>query len=257
MSDRMATSTTTLDAFTGDGSLESPFAREGGHRDGGPPPSQRDAVRERLDFAAVYDAHFSYVWRSARRLGVHPDSIDDVVQDVFVVVHRRLADFEGRSSLKTWMFGIVLRVVRDHRRSIRRKRLGADARSDSELDMLPDANATPFERLEQVEAARLVDTLLDRLDDEKREVFVLAELEGMTVPEIAEITSANVNTVYSRLRAARKEFEAAVQRMKARMSHERAPAALDGKTGKAEKTESKVSTTGAAGAAAARKGGAS
>ncbi len=209
----MAITTTTSDPFVGNdsGAFSVRAALLGA-------PAKHDEAPARLDFGSVYDAHFAFVWRSVRRLGVESASIDDVVQDVFVVVHRRLPDFEGRSSLKTWIFGIALRVVRDHRRSVRRKRLGADARSDADLDLLPDVGAGPVESFEKAEAARLVEQLLDRLDDDKREVFVLAELEGMTVPEIAEITGANVNTVYSRLRAARREFEMAVQRLKARMA---------------------------------------
>src|SRR4051794_16597314 len=72
-------------------------------------------------FEEVYEEHFSFVWRAARRLGAPAAAVDDVVQEVFLVVHRRLPEFAGRSSLKTWLFAIVLRVVRDHRRSLRRK----------------------------------------------------------------------------------------------------------------------------------------
>src|SRR5262245_51753387 len=74
-----------------------------------------------LTLAEVYETQFDFVWRSARRLGVASLHVDDVVQEVFLVVFRRLAEFEGRSSLKTWLFGITRRVVRDHRRSARRK----------------------------------------------------------------------------------------------------------------------------------------
>src|SRR5579859_7717464 len=80
------------------------------------------AGAERLPaFAEVYEDYFSFVWRSARRLGAPEASVDDVVQEAFVVVYRRLSQFEGRSSLKTWLFGIVLNVVRAHRRSLRAK----------------------------------------------------------------------------------------------------------------------------------------
>src|SRR5882724_509457 len=68
-------------------------------------------------FSAIYDAYFDFVWRSLRRLGVPEATLDDAAQDVFVVVHRRLPEFEARSTVKTWLFGIVLRVVATHRRT--------------------------------------------------------------------------------------------------------------------------------------------
>jgi RNA polymerase sigma-70 factor, ECF subfamily len=161
--------------------------------------------------AEVYEAHFDFVWRSARRLGIPSLHLDDVVQEVFLVVHRRLAEFEGRSSLKTWLFGITRRVVRDHRRSARRKPaepLGAI----EPADVASAADA----RMTKDEEARLLHALLDELDEEKREVFVLAELEQMSGPEIADALDVNVNTVYARLRAARVAFESAVVRHQAR-----------------------------------------
>jgi RNA polymerase sigma-70 factor (ECF subfamily) len=167
---------------------------------------------ETLSFSATYEANFAFVWRSVRRLGVQEEAVDDVVQETFVIVHRRLAEFEGRSSLKTWIFGIVLRVVRDHRRSRRRKPLSAAA----DADALADATQGPHERAEKAEAARALHAILDEMDDDKREVFVLAELEQMTAPEIADALSVPLNTVYSRLRAARQAFEASVARWRAR-----------------------------------------
>lgn len=165
-----------------------------------------------LSFEDVYHAQFAFVWRSARRLGVRDASLDDAVQEVFVVVHRRLADFEGRSSIKTWLFGITLRVVRDHRRSARRR----DAGSDIDPDTLRATSSGPADHAEKAEAVRLLHALLDELDDERREVFVMSELEQMTMPEIAEALGMNVNTAYARLRAARQEFEQALARHRAR-----------------------------------------
>lgn len=164
-------------------------------------------------FDDVYEQTFDFAWRSARRLGVGAPSIDDVVQDTFVVVHRRLAEFEGRSSLKTWVFGILLRVVSDHRRSLRRK--GGLSELPHE-DLLPSSEASPAETLERTQAAALVNRLLDELDDDKRAVFVLAELEEVPAPEIAEVLGVPTNTVYSRLRAAREAFDKALVRHRAR-----------------------------------------
>ncbi|WP_437730556.1 RNA polymerase sigma factor [Sorangium sp. So ce1335] len=169
-------------------------------------------------FEALYDEHFAFVWRSLRRLGVTDAALDDAVQDVFLVVHRRLAEFEGRSSMKTWLFGIVLRVARTYRRAaLRRGPRGhaAEAPADPEAVAGPETDQ-PDARTEQAEAVRILHELLDDLDEEKREVFVLAELEQMTAPAIAEVAGINVNTVYSRLRAARHDFEQAVLRHRAR-----------------------------------------
>lgn len=169
-------------------------------------------------FEDLYNEHVDFVWRSLRRLGVSEAGIDDAVQDVFLVVHRRLGAFEGRSSLKTWLFGIVLRVARTHRRSARRKSPCERAPgliSDPESVEGPRAER-PDAKTERSEAVRVLYALLDELSDDKREVFVLAELEQMTAPEIAEALGANVNSIYSRLRVARQEFEKAVQRHRAR-----------------------------------------
>lgn len=165
----------------------------------------------RPTFAQIYEEHFSFVWRSARRLGVAEASLDDVVQDVFVTVYRRLDAFEGRSQLRTWLFGIVRYTVQDLRRSARRKPTEALA------DEVPDASGTtPQDAALHGEGTRLLHAVLLELSDELREVFVLSELEQMSAPEVSEALSLNVNTVYSRLRTARKEFDAALKRLRCR-----------------------------------------
>lgn len=161
------------------------------------------------DFEAVYDAYFDFVWRSVRRLGVPEAAIDDAVQDVFVVVYRRLADFERRSTIKTWIFGIALRVVKTHRRTAARKP------TEPLPDVLPGKGRDPQQETERRQALDVLDQILDRMDEDKRAVFVMAELEQMTAPEIAEVTETKLNTVYSRLRAARRLFEDGVKRHRA------------------------------------------
>jgi RNA polymerase sigma-70 factor (ECF subfamily) len=162
-----------------------------------------------LSFDAVYDEHVDFVWRSLRSLGVRDHTLEDAVQDVFVVVHRRLAEFEQRSTLRTWIFGIAMRVAHDHRR--REGRKGGLAPLDFELY---DRAPSPDDRAAQTEALREVAQVLETLDPDKRAVFVLAEVEQWTAPEIAEALGINLNTVYSRIRAARREFEAAYARRK-------------------------------------------
>ena len=165
-----------------------------------------------LDFDEIYASNVDFVWRSLKRLGVVAASLDDAVQEVFVVVHRRLGDFEGRSTVRTWLYGIALRVARDHRRS-RQARTPHEQISDT----LPDtASPVPDEAVARVQAVETLDRLLGELDDDKREVFVLAEIEQLSAPEMAEVLGANVNTVYSRLRAARRAFEQALERYHAR-----------------------------------------
>jgi RNA polymerase sigma-70 factor (ECF subfamily) len=168
-------------------------------------------------FNAVYDEHADFVWRNARRLGVDEAAIDDVLQSVFLVVFRRLDDFEGRSSLKTWIYEILIHVVRDHRRSLRRKSPGRhepDAVDPTTLSA--PAEQRPDHLADRADAARVVRELLDQLDDDKREVFAMAELEGLTLREIAEVLREPPGTVASRLRAARADFERAAHRERAR-----------------------------------------
>lgn len=164
-------------------------------------------------FEALYEEYFDFVWRTARRLGVDDRHLDDATQDVFIVIHRKLTEFEGRSALKSWIFGIARRVAHDYRRRSRRK----DRASLLPSDGIADASIpSPRDNVARAEAAEILHQFLETLDDDKRDAFVLAELEQMTVPEIAEAVGANVNTVYSRLRAARKAFDHTVSRLQAR-----------------------------------------
>jgi RNA polymerase sigma-70 factor (ECF subfamily) len=163
-------------------------------------------------FREIYDEHFNFVYRSARRLGVHERSLDDATQDVFIVVHRRLGDFEGRSGIKTWLYGITRRVAKDYRRRVGRKERGMVP-----TDGLASNVSSPDENAAKREAVQVLETILSSLDPAKREVFMLAEMEQMTAPEISDALSVNLNTVYSRLRNARAEFEKAVSRHLAKL----------------------------------------
>jgi RNA polymerase sigma-70 factor (ECF subfamily) len=176
-------------------------------------PSQGAGAADAATFDSVYDTYFPYIWRSVQRLGVPLYHADDVVQDVFLVVHRKLSEFEGRSTLKTWLYGIALRVARAYRMQSRRS--GERVALDAEQVEAPAA-ARPDEQAENAEAARLVNALLDGIDYDQREVFVLAELEQLSAPEIAEALGVKLNTVYSRLRLARSAFADAAARYRAR-----------------------------------------
>ncbi len=160
-----------------------------------------------LEFESVYTEHFDFVWRSVRRLGATDASVDDIVQETFLVVYRRLSSFEGRASVRSWLFGIARRVLSDHRRKKRR-------RPEQSLPDEPGDHEgpTPHESAARQQAAELLHRFLESLPVDQREVFVLAELEQMTAPEIAEATDTKLNTVYSRLRLSRASFEKMVAR---------------------------------------------
>ncbi|MFO7562801.1 MAG: sigma-70 family RNA polymerase sigma factor [Enhygromyxa sp.] len=168
-----------------------------------PSSAAQTAPDERARLSAIYREHFEFVWRSLRRLGAPEHALDDATQDVFLVAARRLDDFEGRSSVRTWLFGIAMRVVRTQRRSSWRHRRKVEALAAVSGD------SPPGDPMAQRDAQRLLLSLLDQLDDDKRAVYVLAELEGMTAVEIAEGLGAKVNTIYTRLRAARQQLRAA------------------------------------------------
>jgi RNA polymerase sigma-70 factor (ECF subfamily) len=158
-------------------------------------------VADALAFDEVYARHVAFVWRVARTLGVADAALEDAVQDVFVVVHRRLPEFEGRSAITTWLFEITRRVAGAHRR-----RGGRTEPLASE----PTGTADTFAAINRAQAAAIVADILDAMDDDKRIVFALVELEQLSVPEVARMLDIKLNTAYSRLRLARVAFEAAV-----------------------------------------------
>jgi len=164
-------------------------------------------------FAELHARYFDFVWASLRALGVRPEAVEDATQDVFIVLHRRLPDFEGRSTLKTFVFGIVVGVARNCRRSERTRSRLTPLKDVPEV---ADLRASPFDHAATSQALATLISVLDRMDDAKREVLVLSEWEEMSSPEIAEALGLGVNTVYSRLRLARAEFERILARDRAR-----------------------------------------
>lgn len=176
-----------------------------------PPSSEQStsgqAAFERPIFEQLYDEYFGFVWRNLRRLGVLEANLGDAAQDVFIVVHRRLPEFEPRGALRSWVYSIALRVARQQRRLARRK----PTEELPETECSDPDQAGPEQAAEQRQGLARLMGLLAQLDDDKREAFVLAELEGLSAPEISAILGANVNTVYARIRAARKLLEAALK----------------------------------------------
>lgn len=168
-------------------------------------PATPAAERPSVSVAAVYEANVDYVFRSLRSLGVREALVEDAVQDVFLVVHHKLHAFDGNAQLRTWLYAIVIRVARRYReRQAREVRAG---------DAEPIDPSCAERALLSHEALALARQALASLSDEKREVFALAEIEQLSAPEIATITFTPLNTVYSRLRAARLEFARRVEQL--------------------------------------------
>ena len=164
-----------------------------------------------LTFRGLYDAHLDFVWRNLRRLGVSEADAEDRTQEVFVVAHRRFVEFEDRGhGPRAWLFQIVLRVASDARRHKRRHPEDPDgglAMGRASIDATQHDSVLRREQLSRLDAA------LDTIDVGRRAVLVLHEIEEMTAPEIAQILGIPLNTVYSRLRVARAELEAALRRL--------------------------------------------
>ena len=184
---------------------------------GSPEPAQL-ALRRPADslpsFATIYKLYFDFVWASVRRLGVRDHAIDDVMQEIFVVVHSRLHTLQQPDSLRSWIYGVVRRTVSTYHRT---RGVWPDDRQEGWTEEVIDSQQpTPFQQTEQNKQLQLLATLLAELDENKREIFVLAELEEMSAPEIAQALGIPLNTAYSRLRTARQAFEQSLARHNAR-----------------------------------------
>jgi RNA polymerase sigma-70 factor, ECF subfamily len=165
------------------------------------------------DFRAIYEGHFDFVWRSLRRLGVREADAKDLTQKVFLTVHLRLSDFEGRSELRTWIFGICLRVASDYRRSaVVRREVVTDA---SQMASHQAADRDPLSAVESRSTAMIAEAIINKLPQAQRTVFVLFELEEMSADRIAALLEIPVGTVRSRLRLARETFRRESRRIAA------------------------------------------
>ncbi len=156
-----------------------------------------------MSFDAVYREHFAYVWRTLLRLGARDADAPDLAHDVFVVVHRKLSTFDASRPVKPWLFGIAFRVALDHRRKASTHREVPDA---DHTERVAAATPSPEATLDARQAHDRVMRALAGVDLEQRAVFVLHELEGLSMPEIARVIDAPLNTLYSRLRLARVAF---------------------------------------------------
>lgn len=170
-------------------------------------PSSRHAA---IDVTAVYAEHGDFLWRSLQHLGVREADLEDVLQEVLVVVHRRGHTYDFECRLTTWLFGICLRVASRHRRR-------AYFRWERPTDELPDSidKDTPEQRLIELRAKARLERMLAALSPEHRAAFVMFEIEGHSCQEIAELFGVPIGTIHSRLSNARTRVHRALQREQA------------------------------------------
>jgi RNA polymerase sigma-70 factor (ECF subfamily) len=154
---------------------------------------------EPTNFADAFTHNYALVHRMLRTCGVESALLDDAAQDVFIVVHRRWGDYDGSRAFRSWLLGIVRKVASSYRRTGRRLRARIER-------LVPPSQPELERRIEHREQLARVEAFVESLGSRHREVFVLAELESLTAPEIAEILGLKLNTVYSRIRVARERF---------------------------------------------------
>ena len=168
---------------------------------------------EPFDLGELYRAHARFVWRLAQHLGAPPNDLDDIVHDAFLIAHRRRHDFDPSRPARNWLFGItnnlVMRAKAGQRRDAARLR---PVRQDGMVGNLPDAD----ELVQQEQGYALLQEFIGTLSDDQRDVFVLHDLESMSAPEVADTLGVKLNTVYSRLRLARKRFSRFTSRVGAK-----------------------------------------
>ena len=161
----------------------------------------------------VYQRHAEFVWACLSRFGIRDRDLDDALQEVFVVVHQRLATFRGESRMTTWLYSICLRVAHAHRR---RGHLRHELEVERFADDVLDEHANPEDVLVLRQRRLALGAILDELDLEKRALLVMFEIDELPCEEIAAMLGVPLGTVYSRLHGARKAFEKAVARFRAR-----------------------------------------
>jgi len=167
-----------------------------------------------MDLRSFFEAHYASIWRLLRRMGVRPAQLDDVVQEVFWVAARRLTDIQpGRAH--SFLYGVALRIAAGELRRQKRAMPLADL---EQVPLLLDNSPSPEEQLAERQALEILDDVLNQLPLDLRTVFVLHEIEGLEVRQIAEIEGIPVGTASSRLRRAREEFSAIAKRVRAGLS---------------------------------------
>lgn len=158
---------------------------------------------------AVFDENFDYVWNTLRRFGVRDADLEDLVQDVFLKIHVRSADYDAARPLRPWLFGFAYRVAADYRRLARHRVEALHGTTD-----VAAAEPSADDRIHTREEKALVRQALESVDLDRRAVLILHDLDEVPVPEIAHALDIPLNTAYSRLRLARAEFASAARRLR-------------------------------------------
>jgi len=172
------------------------------------PPRPADTATP--DPATLFAEHADRVAGWAARLGGPGIDVEDVLQDVFIIVHRQAGRFRGESSVKSWLYGITANVVRQQRRKARRRRWFGGG--DDSLDDAPSV-PTPIEEIERKRRGLAVYKVLDSMRDLNRTILILSEIEGLDGDQISELIGMKVGTVWVRLHRARVEFSQLARRL--------------------------------------------
>jgi RNA polymerase sigma-70 factor, ECF subfamily len=165
----------------------------------------------RPSFQDVFQAHSQYVWVTLRRLGARPAELEDLTHDVFIQVLRHLDEYDPERPMRPWLFAFAFRVAAEDRRRVRRRpEVAAD------LGQAPDFKPGPVEELLQQERRELARAAIDEVELNRRAVFILHELDGFAIPEVAKSLAIPLATAYSRLRLAREDFALITRRLRTR-----------------------------------------
>lgn len=178
------------------------------------PPTTAASPAVEGKVAAIFREYGRYVFRLLRRLGVPDADVDDVFQEVFVIVHRKLPDLDPKAIVRAWVYGICIRRAANYRKRNRARR---EIPTEHTVEQADVDQATPGEAIDAKKARDILERILRSLPDEKREVFVLYAIEELPMQEIADALGCPVNTAYSRLYAARKLVEEGIRRARAQM----------------------------------------
>ncbi len=175
------------------------------------PASAAETLAQPIDLRALFTSHAGYVWNALRRLGVQARDLEDLTHDVFLQVQRHLPEYDTTRPVRPWLFAFAFRVASQHRR-----RMQGRYQPVGDLSEAADPEPLPDERIAAEQNRRLVLAALESIDFERRGVFVLYEIDGVAMTDIADVFGIPVNTAYSRLRVARKEFATAANRLRLR-----------------------------------------
>ncbi|HKQ68823.1 MAG TPA: RNA polymerase sigma factor [Polyangiaceae bacterium] len=171
----------------------------------------RSGKAARPAFAQIFSESFDYVWFSLRRLGVRERDVEDLTHEVFLRIHGQLDRYDPERPLRPWLFAFAYRVASDYRKLARHRLESLEASPEA-----TDASVSAFDVLATREASNLAQAALGELDVERRAIFLLHEVDGCTMPEIADALQIPLNTAYSRLRLAREQLARALVRLRSR-----------------------------------------